>query len=93
VLAVACVLLSFYFNQQQKNPSPTVVIDCVNWTQVSYWNFEDGFYPTGWYWGKWSIVNDTNEGIDPEGDVAVYFFPHSHRGTSFWRRRLSLFKE
>jgi len=30
------------------NLQPTVVIDGVTWTQVSYWDFKDGLYPNGW---------------------------------------------
>jgi len=55
------------------------------WVQVLYWNFKNGFYPRGSYWGRWEIVNGTLEGEDTfqnEIDQAVYLFPFSY-GSNF----------
>ena len=68
----------FYLNRQSQ--LPTAVIDGVTWTQVLYWVFEDGFYPTGWGRGNWSIVDGMLEGRESEGGFSLYFFPFTHGG-------------
>jgi len=53
-----------------------------DWVQVLYWNFKDGFYPNGAFWGNWSIVDGTLEGQDFVGNESqsTYIFPFSHGG-------------
>jgi len=70
---------AFYFIEQRSRP-PTVVISGVVWTRVLYWNFNDGFYPEGWGWGNWSIIEGCLEGHDLHGEPSVYFFPFNHDG-------------
>jgi len=60
----------FYYIQ---NPQPTVAIDGVTWTQVLYWDFKDGLYPSGWGWGNWSIVEGKLHVEDLAGEESVYF--------------------
>jgi hypothetical protein len=80
VIAIAFAVGLWMQPSGEQKPRPTVVIDGVTWVQSTYWNFSDGLYPSGWSWGNWSLVDGELEGRDPEGDVAVYFFPFTHRG-------------
>ncbi|UCF08371.1 MAG: hypothetical protein JSW28_01385 [Thermoplasmata archaeon] len=59
---------------------PTVVIDGVNWTQMLFWNFSNGYYHDDRSWGEWALVDGILEGYDPEGNISVYFFPFFHGG-------------
>lgn len=63
--------------EQSSRPIP----ENLEWVQVLRWNFKDGFYPGGWYWGNWSIVDGKLEGQDlyvGKEDQSVYIFPFSH---------------
>jgi len=57
---------------------PVVTFDGASWTQVFYWSFKDGFYPYGWGWGNWSLINGTLEGRDLYGEPSVYIIPFTH---------------
>ena len=76
-LVVAFGFSILYYIQ---NLQPTVVIDGVTWTQVLYWDFEDGLYPSGWGWGNYSIVEEKLMIEDLTGEESVYFLPVSHGG-------------
>jgi cellulose synthase/poly-beta-1,6-N-acetylglucosamine synthase-like glycosyltransferase len=56
----------------------TVDFHGTSWTRVMNWDFSDGQYPGGWGWGDWRIENGLLTGYDPEGNIAVYFFPYTH---------------
>jgi len=58
----------FYYIQ---NLQPTVVIEGVTWTQVLYWDFKDGLYPSGWGWGNYSIIEGKLQIEDLTGDESV----------------------
>ena len=72
--------LDFYL-EQSSIPIPKEE----EWVQILHWNFKNGLYPGGRYWGRWEIVNGTLEGEDTllgREDQAVYFFPFSY-GSNF----------
>ena len=63
-----------------QNLQPTVVIDSVTWTQVLYWDFKDGLYPSGWGWENYSIIEGKLQIEDLTGEESVYFLPVTHGG-------------
>jgi len=79
---IVIVGFSVYFNfySTQKEVVPSITIDGATWSQALYWDFKDGFYPKGWFWGEWNIADGTLEGRDPSGKFCVYFFPFTHGG-------------
>jgi len=79
LMLIIYLCVAFYFIEQQSKPV-TAVIGGIAWIQVLYWNFNDGFYPDGWGWGNWSIIEGCLEGQDLHGEPSVYFFPFSHGG-------------
>jgi hypothetical protein len=80
VIAIAVAVGLWIQPPGEQKPRPTVVIDGVTWVQSIYWNFSDGFYPSGWSWGNWSLVEGELEGRDPAGEEPCYFFPFDHDG-------------
>ena len=79
ILLVAVVVLPLYYRFQESWP-PTIEFDGVTWTQVLDWDFEDGFFPGGWGWGNYSIVDGKLEIEDLTGDESVYILPVRHGG-------------
>lgn len=69
---------------------PTVVVDGVTWEEVLHWDFRNGPYPQGWFWGTWGMVDGMLEGQDPEGTIAVYFLPFLHGGDFILETRVRL---
>nr|MDO8133676.1 hypothetical protein [Candidatus Njordarchaeum guaymaensis] len=68
--------LDSYLEQSSKP-----IAEDLEWVQVLHWNFKDGFYPRGWYWGNWTIVDGTLEGQDlfvGKEDQSVYVFSFDH---------------
>jgi hypothetical protein len=63
-----------------KAVGPSIEIGGTIWTEAMRWDFSDGFYPTGWSWGDWEIVDGYLVGKEAEGLFAVYFFPYTHGG-------------
>ncbi len=57
---------------------PSLILDRVEWTEVAYWDFEDGYYPGGWGWGEWKLDGGSLVGNDKNGNTSVYFFPFTH---------------
>ena len=80
ILLFAVVTLPLYY-ELQREPPPTIEFDGVTWTQVMHWGFSDGFYPDGWGWGNWSIVDGKLEmKADSAGQESVYLLPSTHGG-------------
>ena len=69
------VVFAFSILYYIQNLQPTVVIDGVTWSQVLYWDFKDGWYPNGWGWGNYSIVEGKLQIEDLTGEESVYFLP------------------
>ncbi|KPL17957.1 MAG: hypothetical protein AMJ92_10180 [candidate division Zixibacteria bacterium SM23_81] len=86
-LLILCFILVFYGYSKNYSKSsqpaavtkgPAVEIDGIKWTQVLYWDFANGSYPSSWGWGDWDVVDGILEGQDPDGSISVYFFPFDH---------------
>ncbi len=59
---------------------PAAVIDGLACHQVASWTFADGFYPGGWSWGEWRLVEGALEGRAGGDSFAVYVCPCAHGG-------------
>jgi len=70
--------------------SAAVVIDGTAWTEVMSWDFSDGWFPGGWGWGKWKIEDGVLTGDDPNGKIAVYFFPFVHGDNAVLETKVKL---
>jgi len=80
VIVVLALCGLWFFRHYWQGQPQTVTIDGVAWNQILCWEFGDGFYPNGWGWGDWSIVDGELEGRGSEGEFSVYFFPFTHGG-------------
>jgi cellulose synthase/poly-beta-1,6-N-acetylglucosamine synthase-like glycosyltransferase len=65
-------------NELPPADSSHVEFDGTTWTRVMDWNFSEGWFPGGWGWGEWKLENGVLAGDDPDGHIAVYFFPFAH---------------
>lgn len=69
---------------------PVVNIDGNSWTRVVDWHFKDGYFPGGWSWGMWRLVNGSLRGSDYTGESSVYFFPFTHGGDVILETKIRL---
>ena len=78
LIAVTVLPLCYHYQGSQR---PTIAFDGVTWTQIMHWNFKDGFYPRGWGWGNWSIIEGKLQmEADSAGEESVYLLPVRHGG-------------
>ena len=82
------VVFSFSILYHIQNLHPTVVIEGVTWTQVLYWDFKDGLYPSGW--GNYSIVEGKLQIEDLTGEESVYFLLVIHGGDFVLETKMKL---
>jgi len=62
------------------HPAISIQLDGVTWRETFQWDFRDGLFPQGWYWGTWRLADGMLEGRDPQAKIAVYFLPFRHGG-------------
>jgi len=78
----------------QGEPPVTIEFDGGTWIRVSHWDFRDGFYPNGWGWGNWSIVDGKLQmEADSAGKESVYLLPVRHGGDFLLEAKVKMVDE